>query len=123
MTPFETASLWAAFGHITVAATIGLGQIAIVWYGIRTMQKMGVQRAREQDSRHEEVLRESDRRHEEVLRESDRRHEEALRESDRRHEEAMKSLAEAAREGARRHEEAMQALEALIERTGGRAPA
>ena len=35
----------------------------------------------------------------------------------------MKSLAEAAREGARRHEEAMQALEALIERTGGRAPA
>ena len=123
MTPFETASLWAAFGHITVAATIGLGQIAIVWYGIRTMQKMGAQRAREQDSRHEEVLRESDRRHEEVLRESDRRHEEALRESDRRHEEAMKSLAEAAREGARRHEEAMQALEALIERTGGRAPA
>ncbi len=123
MTPFETASLWAAFGHITVAATIGLGQIAIVWYGIRTMQKMGAQRAREQDSRHEEVLRESDRRHEEVLRESDRRHEAALRESDRRHEEAMKSLAEAAREGARRHEEAMQALEALIERTGGRAPA
>ena len=123
MTPFETASLWAAFGHITVAATIGLGQIAIVWYGIRTMQKMGAQRAREQDSRHEEVLRESDRRHEEVLRESDRRHEEALRESDRRHEEAMKSLAEAAREGVRRHEEAMQALEALIERTGGRAPA
>ena len=123
MTPFETASLWSAFGHITVAATIGLGQIAIVWYGIRTMQKMGAQRAREQDSRHEEVLRESDRRHEEVLRESDRRHEEALRESDRRHEEAMKSLAEAAREGARRHEEAMQALEALIERTGGRAPA
>ena len=134
MTPFETASLWAAFGHITVAATIGLGQIAIVWYGIRTMQKMGAQRAREQDSRHEEVLRESERRHEEVLRESDRRHEEglresdrrheeALRESDRRHEEAMKSLAEAAREGVRRHEEAMQALEALIERTGGRAPA
>ena len=123
MTPFETASLWAAFGRIAVAATIGLGQIAIVWYGIRTMQKMGAQRAREQDSRHEEVLRESDRRHEEVLRESDRRHEEALRESDRRHEEAMKSLAEAAREGARRHEEAMQALEALIERTGGRAPA
>ena len=123
MTPFETASLWAAFGHITVAATIGLGQIAIVWYGIRTMQKMGAQRAREQDSRHEEVLRESDRRHEEALRESDRRHEKALRESDRRHEEAMKSLAEAAQEGARRHEEAMQALEALIERTGGRAPA
>ena len=112
MTPFETASLWAAFGHITVAATIGLGQIAIVWYGIRTMQKMGTQRAREQDSRHEEVLRESD-----------RRHEEALRESDRRHEETMKSLADAAQEGARRHEEAMQALEALIERTGGRAPA
>ena len=123
MTPFETASLWAAFGHITVAATIGLGQIAIVWYGIRTMQKMGTQRALEQDSRHEEVLRESDRRHEEALRESDRRHEEALRESDRRHEETMKSLADAAQEGARRHEEAMQALEALIERTGGRAPA
>ncbi len=112
MTPFETASLWAAYGHIAVAATIGLGQIAIVWYGIRTMQKMGTQRAREQDSRHEEVLRESD-----------RRHEEALRESDRRHEETMKSLADAAQEGARRHEEAMQALEALIERTGGRAPA
>ncbi len=35
----------------------------------------------------------------------------------------MKSLADAAQEGERRHEEAMRALEALIERTGGRAPA
>ena len=123
MTPFETASLWVSYGHTAVAAAIGLGQIAIVWYGIRAMQQMGAQRAREQDSRHEEVLRESDRRQEEALRESDRRHEEALRESDRRHEETMKSLADAAQEGTRRHEEAMRALEALIERTGGRAPA
>ena len=73
MTPFETASLWAAYGHIAVAAAIGLGQIAIVWYGIRAMQQMGAQRAREQDSRHDEVLRESDRRHDEVPRPRRRR--------------------------------------------------
>ncbi len=41
MTPFETASLWVAYGHIAVEAAIGLGQIAIVWYGIRAMQQMG----------------------------------------------------------------------------------
>ena len=35
---------------------IGIGQIAVVWYGIRAMQRMGAARAREQDQRHEETM-------------------------------------------------------------------
>jgi len=30
MTPFETASLWAAYGHIAVAAAIGLGAVLML---------------------------------------------------------------------------------------------
>ncbi len=105
MTPFETASLWAAYGHVVATVVIGLGQIAIVWYGIRAMQAMGNQRAHEQDGRHEETMQALA----DAARASERRHEERERESGKRE-----------RENERRHEEAMQALEALIERTGGR---
>ena len=58
MTEFETASLalreaalFTAIGHVVVALLIGLGQIAIVYYGIRAMQNMGKERAQEADKR------------------------------------------------------------------------
>ena len=63
MTEFETASLalreavlYTAIAHVVVALFIGLGQIGIVGYGIRTMQKMGAQRAAETDQRHAETM-------------------------------------------------------------------
>ena len=58
MTEFETASLalreaalFTAIGHVIVALLIGLGQIAIVYYGIREMKSMGAQRTAESKKR------------------------------------------------------------------------
>ena len=63
MTEFEIATLaardaalWVAIAQIAAAIAIGLGQIAVVWYGIRTMQRAGEQRARDQDQRHDEAM-------------------------------------------------------------------
>ena len=53
---FRTASLWAAYGQIGATLVIGLGQIAVVWYGIRAMQRTGERRAVEQDQRHAEAM-------------------------------------------------------------------
>lgn len=50
------AALWVAIAQIAAAIAIGLGQIAVVWYGIRTMQRAGEQRARDQDQRHDEAM-------------------------------------------------------------------
>ena len=47
------ARLWIAAAHVA----IGILQAGIVWYGIRAMQRMGTQRAREQDQRHTESMR------------------------------------------------------------------
>ena len=44
--------LWAAFGQLA----IGLGQIAVVWFGIRVMRQAGDRRAKEQDQRHDETM-------------------------------------------------------------------
>ena len=59
MTEYEAATLalregtlWVAIGQLL----IGLGQIAIVWYGIRAMQRAGDRRAKEQDQRHAEAM-------------------------------------------------------------------
>ena len=48
----QHAGLWIAAAHVAV----GLIQAAIVWYGIRTMQRTGEQRARDQDQRHDEAM-------------------------------------------------------------------
>ncbi len=103
MTEFETASLalreatlFTAIAHVVVAFVIGFGQIGIVWYGIRTMQKMGAQRARESDQRHEETMT-------------------ALAE---RHAENMTALQELIKGTDRKHTETMTALQELIRRTG-----
>ncbi len=55
-TAVELGRLWAAYGQIAATILIGAGQIAIVWYGIRAMQRQGQQRSREQDQRHEESM-------------------------------------------------------------------
>jgi len=63
----QKASLWASYGQIAATVTIGLGQIAIVWHGIRAMQRAGDRRAREQDQRHAETMRRQDRQHAETM--------------------------------------------------------
>ena len=50
------AALWVAVAQVAATLAIGIGQIAVVWYGIRAMQRMGATRAREQDQRHEEAM-------------------------------------------------------------------
>ena len=51
------SALWVAVAQVAATLTIGIGQIAVVWYGIRVMQRAGAQRAREQDQRHAESMR------------------------------------------------------------------
>ncbi len=63
----RTAALWAAYGQVAATLVIGIGQIAVVWHGIRAMQRMGAARAREQDQRHEEVMTRANQRHEETM--------------------------------------------------------
>lgn len=52
MTEYEAATLLTRYATIA----IGVGQIAVVWYGIRAMQRAGDRRAREQDQRHAEAM-------------------------------------------------------------------
>ncbi len=94
MTEFELASLalresalWVAIGQVAATLVIGLGQIGIVWYGIRAMNRSGAERA--QDRRQRE-------------RAETQRHAEAMQ----RHAEAMAAL-----------DLQRRALETLIERT------
>ena len=56
MTEYELATLtllewelWAAFGQLAASVIIGLGQIAVVWLGIRSYEK-------EDNLRHEKVM-------------------------------------------------------------------
>ena len=91
------AALWVAVAQVAATLAIGIGQIAVVWYGIRAMQRMGATRAREQDQRHEE----------------------AMTRADQRHEEAMTALNELIRAGQAR----TAALETVIERTAPEARA
>ena len=52
----QQAGIWIAAAHVAV----GVGQIAIVWYGIRAMTRAGDRRAAEQDQRHTESMRRLD---------------------------------------------------------------
>ena len=52
----QHAGLWIAAAHVAV----GLIQAAIVWYGIRAMQRAGDCRAEEQDQRHAEAMQRID---------------------------------------------------------------
>ena len=96
------AALWVAVAQVAATLAIGIGQIAVVWYGIRAMQRMGATRAREQDQRHEEAMTKAD-----------QRHEETMIKADQRHEETMTALNELIRAG----QAQTAALETVIERT------
>ena len=52
MTPFEMSTVVLAAAQVAV----GIGQIAVIWYGIRAMVATGVERAREHDQRHAESM-------------------------------------------------------------------
>ena len=59
----QHAGLWIAAAHVAV----GLIQAAILWYGIRAMQRAGDRRAEEQDQRHTEAMQALDKRHAETM--------------------------------------------------------
>lgn len=117
MTDFELASL-------AVRILIGAGQIAVVWWGIRTMLRVtaeretqGKEQADASRQQHVEVMAAADRRHAEAMQAADQQHTENMKESERRHAETMQAAE-------RQHAETMavldaqrRALEALIERT------
>ncbi len=98
MTTFENLSLIAAYLNL-IAHYIAL---ALIYYGIRTMEKDEKIRDEKSKRRHAEFMAKSSRRHNEFMTDSHLRKEE----SDRRHAEARN-----------RQEESMAALRALIERT------
>ena len=96
MTTFEILSLLSS-------VAIGVGQIGIIWYGIRSMNRSSEERARDRVQREAGEQQRAAR--------EDQRHAEAMQAQDKRHEEAMQALA-------------LQrlALETLIERTAPPAP-
>ena len=114
MTTFEIFTLLSS-------VAIGAGQIGIVWYGIRAMNRSSEERAKDRAQREageqqrltweRQRATQEDQRHAVAMRALDKRHEEAMQAQDKRHEEAMQALA-------------MQrlALETLIERTAPPAP-
>ena len=64
MSEFEIASLalresalWVAVAQGMAAVSIGVGQIAVVWYGNRAMQRAGDRRERGHERRHAETMR------------------------------------------------------------------
>ena len=71
----RSASLWAVYGQIAATVTIGLGQIAVVAWGIRAMQRATERRA--DDARDE--ARRRDRADERRDKADERRHAEAMR--------------------------------------------
>ena len=54
------SALWVAVAQVAASLAIGIGQIAVVWYGIRAMQRAGATRAKEQDQRHAEAMQRLD---------------------------------------------------------------
>ena len=52
----QETGLEVTIAQVAAALAIGIGQIAVVWYGIRAMQRAGAPRAAEQDQRHAEAM-------------------------------------------------------------------
>jgi len=52
----HTAEFWVAVAQLAATTLVGIGEIAIVWHGIRVMQRDSETRAREQNQRHTEVM-------------------------------------------------------------------
>ena len=90
---------------VPVGLFIGGGQIAVIWIGIRAMDRSSAARKADRDAAQEDARK-------------------RFEADERRHEEAMKALAREEADTAHRQEESMAALKALIERTAPRpAPA
>ena len=104
----QHAGLWTAAAHVAV----GLIQAAIVWYGIRAMQRAGDRRAEEQDQRHAEAMQRIDQQGAALtaLIDEQREHRAALIDGQREERAAFAALIDGQREqGA--------ALAALVQRT------
>ena len=71
----RTHTLWVTSAQVLIAALVGAGQIAIVWYGIRAMREASTTRSDEQDLRHTEAMRKLD----DERAASERRHTETMR--------------------------------------------
>ncbi len=114
MTDYEKFNLVIA----SLALVASFGGLALLYYGIRQMDRGGARRAAESKRQHDETMRAfaeereaSQRRHEEAM----RKHDETMRAfaeegeaSQRRHEATMAALAAEGKESERRHEEAMR---------------
>ena len=125
------AALWVAVAQVAATLVIGIGQIAIVWYGIRAMVRANDERALQQREALKQQRDADDKRHAEAMQRldatrdaDDKRHAETMQrldaardDRDKRHAETMQRLAAARDDDDKRHAEAMRALEVLIERT------
>ena len=96
MTDYEKFNLVIA----SLALVVSCGGLALLYYGIRQMDRGGARRAAESKRQHDETMRAFA----EEREASQRRHEEAMR----RHEETMAALAEEGEASQRRHEETMR---------------
>ena len=57
MTEFEILTIWISAVHAFISLIVGVGQCALIWYGLRLMQR-GTERREEQSQRlHEESKR------------------------------------------------------------------
>lgn len=94
----KAATALAAMSLVAVGLFIGAGQIAVIWIGIRAMDRSSAARKADRDAAQEEARK-------------------RFEADERRHEEAMRALERQVADTAHRHEESMAALKALIERT------
>ena len=99
MTDYEKFNLVIS----SLALVVSCGGLALLYYGIRQMDRGGARRAAESKRQHDETMRAFA----EDREASRRRREEAMAESRRRHEATMAALAGEGKESGRRHEEAM----------------
>ena len=63
----RSASLWAVYGQIAATVTIGLGQIAVVGWGIHTMQHATERRADDARDEARRLTVADERRHAEAM--------------------------------------------------------
>ena len=105
---FQNASLWAAHIRAGVAGLVGLVQCALIFYGLKLMQRSNTDRQRQMDL--------AEKRHEESL--------SALQSqtdlAEKRHEESLSALQSQTDLAEKRHEESLLTLRTLIERTAPR---
>ncbi len=87
---FQNASLWAAYIQAGIAGLVGLVQCALIFYGLKLMQRSNTDRQRQMDL------------------------------AEKRHEESMSALQAQAVSAEKQHEESMLTLRTLIERTAPR---